>query len=118
MYIEYLREKNFSNRTKLAHRSLMAYALDTIGSKPLNSLTYKDLENVKRHFLAKEGIAPATVRAHLSVLRTVVYYAKRKGYCADLIFPVIPNPRYKKLVPPTMEELSKMHAAAAPHIKS
>ncbi len=115
VYLEYLCDRKFTKRALCVHRGLMQYALETLGAKAVSEITRDDLEGIKQHFLNRP-IAPATVRAHLSVLRTVIYYAREKGL-TNVPFPRIPSPRYKTFVPPSPEELRAMLEVAPPHIQ-
>ncbi len=59
----------------------------------------------------------ATVHDRLSCFRTIMYYAVRKGYREQVIFPKIPGAHYKRFVPPSAEELSELFEAAQPHLQ-
>ena len=62
-------------------------------------------------------ISRATVHDRLSCFRTIMYYAVRKGYREQVIFPLIPGAHYQRFVPPSAEELSTLFEAALPHLK-
>ncbi|MBR4742409.1 MAG: hypothetical protein IK079_05900, partial [Desulfovibrio sp.] len=117
VYIEYLIEKQFNKKETISHRAKMRYPLTLYGKKPVCEIPQNDLEAVKVHYLSDKTNTRATAHDKLCILRTVMYYAVRKGYREAILFPVIPNPHYKKFVPPTPEELSSLFDAALPHIQ-
>ncbi len=117
VYIEYLTEKQFSKKHTGCHQVRMRYPLLAFGKKPVDEITQADLESVKTYYLTHSTNSLATIHDKLAALRTVMYYAARKGYRGPVTFPAIPGAHYKKFVPPTPEELSALFDVALPHIQ-
>lgn len=117
VYLQYLCEKQFNRKSLECQRGRMAYPLTRYGHKHITAITTDDLEAVKAHYLKDKRLAPATVHSNLSTLRTVLYWAVRKGYREPLHFPEIPGAQYKAFVPPTPEEVESIFAVAPPHIR-
>ena len=117
VYIEYLIEKQFTKKETICHRGNMRLPLSLLGRKPIAEITQADMEDVKLKFLQDTTISRATVHDRLSCFRTIMYYAVRKGYREQVIFPLIPGAHYQRFVPPSAEELSTLFEAALPHLK-
>ena len=116
VYIEYLCEKNFSKKELSNHRCHMQIALNKLGDRDVREIDRADLEEVKRAVLA-EDISDATKNTHLRIVRTIIYFAIEKGYMQPVKFPKIPNPNYKRFIPPSQEEITAIYQAAPPHIR-
>lgn len=117
VYLEYLREKQFTRSNLEAHRHKLRTALQLLGQMSIAEISKTDLERVKSVLLADTSLARATVATRLSALRTVMYYAHERGYCEHVDFPKIPNPQYQHFIPPSREELETLFAVASPHIQ-
>ena len=115
LYIDYVCEKQFTKRVLACHRSNCLFFLDYLQNRALGDISASDLEYIKTKMVEK--FSPATAHDRLSILRTLIYYAIRKGYMPAVVFPRIPAPRYKQNVPPTPEEIQRMYAVAPPHIQ-
>lgn len=115
-HLAYMREKAFGMAGLRWQRDCMREALDLWGDTPVQDITTAMLGTFKAALLARHRTA-ATARAHLSVLRTVLRWAVRQGYRDALVFPPMPVVHYRRIVPPTEDELAAMLAVAPPHIR-
>ena len=117
VYLEYLKEKQFSKKELTTHFAQMKKVFQITGNIEISSITKKDLEEIKEKILADTSVAQPTLNARLRQLRTLIYYAVKKGYLESLVFPRIPAAKYKAFIPPTPEEIDALYAAAPPHLQ-
>lgn len=117
VYLGWLCEKQFTVKELEVQRCKMLYVLVHYGAKPICQINTDDLEDIKSHFLADKRLSPGTIHTRLAALRTIIYWAIRKGYMEQIRFPQIPSPQYKTFVPPTPDEIIALYNAASPHIQ-
>ena len=115
VFLEYLKEKKFSERDFSTLLSHMKPALSRIGEMPVRSITKDILEDLKKHL--SKTVSQTTTHVRLAHLRAVLYWAVDKGYCEQIRFPKIESARYTQFVPPSQEELTAIYAVAPPHIQ-
>ena len=115
VYLAYVCEKQFTKRELGCHRSNCQFFLKKLEGIPIADITTQDLEQVKQEMLS--AFSPATAHNRLSILRTLIYYAIRKGYMPSIVFPKIPSAHYKRFIPPTPDEIRQMYAVAPPHLQ-
>lgn len=95
----------------------MRPVLKALGGSYVDDLTQDDLSSMKTLFLQNRAITQATVRSRLILFRAVIYFAVSQGYREAIKFPVIPSAKYKKFVPPSIEELKAMYEVSPEHIR-
>jgi len=115
-YTEYLKLKKFNKKRFSWHMDCMRLALKEIGGMPAEELGLSHWIRIMELHTAK-GVKSATVRARMSVLRTVVRWCCAQGYMSKADFPKLPPANYEKLEPPRPEELQAILAVASPHIQ-
>ena len=115
LYLEYVCEKQFSKVDLARHQSNCRFFLTKLHGWRLTDITTQDLEEIKTEMCQKW--CAATAHDRLSILRTLIYYGIRKGYMPTLIFPRLPAAHYRKVVPPTPEEIQRMYAVAPAHLQ-
>jgi integrase len=115
-YALYLQEKAFSAESLKWNITAMRPCLRVIGGMGVRDITRAHLEAVKSA-LAGAGIKPVTVRARLSVLRTVLRWCAYKGIIEQCPpFPKLPPPHYEHFIPPTPDEIALLCRIAPPHL--
>jgi integrase len=114
-YFLYLKEKAFSPKSLVCNTDAMKHSLALLGGMPIKDIAIQHIESVKERIIAS-GVKPVTVRGQLSVLRTVLRWCVGKYIDVMPDFPKLPPPHYKKFIPPTPEEISRICAVAAPHV--
>lgn len=114
-YLEYLKQKQFTQKGLSWQMDAMRYPLKKIGLLPVTNITRKHLEQIKADMLSMP-VKTASTRGRLSVLRTVLRWCVTQGYMEPVDFPKLPPAQYERFVPPTPEELEAIVAVAAPHI--
>lgn len=115
-YFLYLKEKQFSKKGLTWQMDCMRTPLNTLGNKPITSITRAHIEKLMACMLQK-NVKPITVRARLSVLRTVLRWCAAKNFLERMLdFPRLPPAYYEKFIPPTPEELERIIAVASPHV--
>ena len=113
----YLREKQFPQKSLYWQIDSMRQAYAAFENLPVGEITPERLETFKQELLAT-GNKPVTVRGKLSVLRTVLNWAHRKGMIESMPrFPELPPAHYAHFVPPSRGELLRMLNAAPEHIQ-
>lgn len=114
-YLLYLKEKQFSKKGLSWQMDAMRLPLRTIGTLPIRKIEQSHIRVVMEQ-MASANVKPVTVRARMSVLRTVLRWAAAMGLRESVTFPKLPAAHYERLVPPTVEELSNLLLVAPPHI--
>ncbi|MDE7371283.1 MAG: site-specific integrase, partial [Desulfovibrio sp.] len=114
-YLLYLKEKQFSKKGLSWQMDAMRLPLRTIGTLPIRKIEQSHIRAVMEQ-MASANVKPVTVRARMSVLRTVLRWAAAMGLRESVTFPKLPAAHYERLVPPTVEELSNLLLVAPPHI--
>ena len=127
----YLRDRQFTKDKSYSNfLDGMRIPLELFANKRIGDITRADLRQIlilqkaaKKTIAGgrvktDEPVSQATVAAKMRVLRTVMRWAVQNEYLETMPpFPKIPQPNYKKFVPPTAEEVQAIHDAAAPHIQ-
>ena len=115
-YYLYLNEKKFPKESLKWNTVAMRPCLNVIGGMSIGDITKAHLESVKTS-LSESGVKPVTVRAKLSVLRTVIRWCAEKGIIEQCPpFPKLPPPHYEHFIPPTPGEIELLCRVAPPHI--
>ena len=114
----YLQEKKPSVKSLEWHLDGMKLPLKLIGRKRIGAITRQDLAKVLSAHMAKKGIKPVTVRGRMKILYTLLRWAVKRGYLDNLpVLPELPAAHYEQLIPPSMEEASRIYASAPDHLK-
>ena len=115
-YYLYLSEKKLSAQSTAAHTSTMKPTLAVLGDRSVQTITREDLNDLKRYYLAS-SIKPVTVRARLSVLRTLLRWCAEIGIINQVpVFPKLPAADYEKFIPPSPSELAAICSVSSPHL--
>lgn len=114
-YAEYLKLKKFNKKRFGWHMDCMRLALKEVGAMYVDELGLSHWNRIMELHTAK-GVKSVTVRARMSVLRTVVRWCCAQGYMPKSDFPKLPPANYEKLEPPRPEELEAIMGVASPHI--
>ena len=113
----YLKEKQFNKKGLYWQLDAMRPAYRAFGGLDISDIATPSLEDYKAKLMST-GVAPVTVRGRLSVLRTVLNWAHKRGMLEQMPrFPELPPARYEHFVPPSPGELSRMIDAAPEHIR-
>lgn len=116
VYLLYLKEKNFSKKSLEWQMCSMRYILSKLGSMPIAEISKGHILQVMSD-LGQTGIKQATVRGHLSVLRTVMNWSADRDYCPQIKFPKLPAANYTKFIPPTQDEVATIMAVAPDRVR-
>lgn len=114
----YLQAKSFSDKGLAWQADCMRRIHALIGKLPIADIDRETLDAVKRKELSDPDIKPVSVRAHMSVLRTVLRWCVSEGYLDSMpVFPTLPPAHYEHFIPPTVAEVEAIYAAAPEHLR-
>lgn len=117
VHYQYLQEKQFTLKSLRWQLGSMRQAYEAFQDTDISEITTEQLERYKKS-LIQTGVKPVTVRGKLSVLRTVLNWAYKKGMLQALPrFPELPPANYEHFVPPSQSELARLLEAAPSHIR-
>ncbi len=116
IYLQYLREKQFSKKRLSWQRGVMRSVLRFVGHMPIEEITRPVIDNVMTS-MSSGPVKQVTIRSRMSAFQTVLRWAESKDFCGPIAFPKLPVAHYEKLVPPTQEELTAIMLAAPSHIR-
>ena len=114
-YILYLKQKQFTKKGMSWQMDAMRQPLKSLGATPIDKIGRMQLQNIMDE-MGKANVKPVTVRARMSVLRTVLRWAAAQGYREPVDCPILPPAHYERFVPPTPEELAAILQSAPSHI--
>lgn len=115
VYFLYLKEKQFNKKGLSWQMDAMRLPLMELGMLPVKMIEQSHIRSVMEK-MNTANVKSVTVRARMSVLRTVLRWAASMGWRESVAFPKLPAAHYERLVPPTAEELSNLLLVAPPHI--
>ena len=117
LYLEYIQVKQFDTYQQYRCKWNLQYILDTLGNKRLYEISKTDIIEIKEHFLCNTELSSTSIHHHLSTFRTLLYFAREKGYIADFKFPHIPSPKYQRFIPPNLDELERLLDVSPSHLQ-
>jgi len=114
-YLLYLKQKQFTKKGMTWQMDAMRLPSKMLGATPVDEIGRAQLQSVMDE-MGKANVKPVTVRARMSVLRTVLRWAAAQGFRGPVDCPALPPAHYEQFIPPTPEELAAILQHAAPHI--